>query len=202
MCTYYTLLTLRDSSEKDWAPQSTFQASIATTSFAAWIMWSSAFLWCFAASFSNHFQCSTSHCDLATTSTSVSSSRFLWLYWEDSLWDLSTGSLYGQCTYPSYSCPSLAGHESFWWDNPGSSSPVWWVCDQPSHKQLVSTSHLLCLSFHALTHWHKSITEFHVLMQISSTFLLTSAIVLSESHNFIHPGQQSIQDFFVVQSCC
>ena len=72
-----------------------------TTSSAAWIMWSNTFLWCFAASFSDHSQCLASHHDLATTSTSVSSSRFLWLCWGDSLWDLSSGSLDGWCTCPS-----------------------------------------------------------------------------------------------------
>ena len=53
------------------------------------------FLWHFAASFSDCSQCSASHCDLATMSTRVSSSIFLWLYWGDSHWDLSSGPLDG-----------------------------------------------------------------------------------------------------------
>ena len=44
-------------------------------------------------------------------------SRFLCLYWGDSLWDLSSSSLDGRCTCPSCSCPSLAGCESFQWDD-------------------------------------------------------------------------------------
>ena len=121
-------------------------------SSAAWIMWSSPLLWCFAVSFSNHSQCLASRHDLAMTSTSVSSSRFLWLYWGDSLWDLSLGSLDGWCICPSCSRPSLTGCESFWWDNPSLSSLVWWVCDRLSCKHwslhltyYASLSMLLCV---------------------------------------------------------
>ena len=151
-----------------------------TTSSAAWITGSSAFLWCFAASFSDHSQHSASHCDLATTSTGVSSSRFLWLYWGDSLWDLSLGLLDGWCICPSCSHPSLAGHKSFWWDDPSSSSLVWWVCDWLSRKWLVSASCLLCLSLNAFTCWHRSAMEFRVSMQLSSTLLIASAVISSK----------------------
>ena len=73
---------------------------------------SKAFLWLFAASFSDCSQHSASLCDLAMASTNVSLSRFLWLYWGDSLWDLSLGPLDGHRGGPSCSRPSLIGHES------------------------------------------------------------------------------------------
>ena len=113
-------------------------------------------------------------------STGVSSSRFLWLYWGDSLWDLSLDSLDGRCTCPSCSHPSLAGHQSFWWDNPSSSFLVWRVCDWPSHEQLVSASRLLCLSFNAFTCWHRSAMEFCMSMRLSSALLITSVVTSSE----------------------
>ena len=151
-----------------------------TASSAAWITQSNAFLWHFAASFSAHSQCLASCCDLAMTSTGVSSSRFLWLFWGDSLWDLSLGSLDGWFACPSCSCPSLAGCKSFWWDNPGLSSFVWQVCDRPSHEQLVSVPHFLHLSLNAFTHWWRFAMEFRVSMQPSSALLITSAIISSE----------------------
>ena len=115
-----------------------FLLACSTTSSAAWITRSRAFLWLFAVSFSDHSQCSASCRDLATVSTGVSSSRSLWLFWGDSLWDLSSGPLDGQCSGPSCSCPSLIGRESLWGVNPDSSYLVWWVCDQPSCEWLVS----------------------------------------------------------------
>ena len=84
-----------------------------TASSAAWITQSNAFLWHFAVSFSDRSQCLASRHDLATMSTGVSSSRFLWLFWADSLWDLSSASLDGRCIGPSCSHPSLTGHEYF-----------------------------------------------------------------------------------------
>ena len=115
--------------------------------------------------------------------TSVSSSRTvcLWVYRGDNLWDLSSGSLDGWYTCPSCSHPSLVGCKSFLWDDPGPSSLVWWVCNQPSHKQLVSTFLWLCLSFHALIHWHSSAIKLHVFAQTSSTLLLALAATSSES---------------------
>ena len=62
----------------------------------------------------------SSNLGLATTSTGVSSLRFLWLFWGDSLWDLSSGSLDGRHVSPSCSRPSLIGRESLW-GNPSSS---------------------------------------------------------------------------------
>ena len=106
-----------------------FILAYSTTSSTAWIMRSNAFLWHFAASFSNHSQHLASRHDLAMTSISVSSSRFLWLFWRDSFWDLSLDSLDGQCIGPSCLRPSLTGHESFWGGNPSLSSLVWRVCD-------------------------------------------------------------------------
>ena len=74
---------------------------------------------------------------LATVSTGVSSLRFLWLFWGDSLWDLSSGSLDGRHVSPSCLHPSLIGRESLW-GNPNSSFLVWQVCNWPSCEQLVS----------------------------------------------------------------
>ena len=114
-------------------------------------------------------------------STGVSSSRFLWLYWGDSLWDLSLGSLDGRCTCPSCPRPSLAGHESFQWNCPGSSCLVWWVCNRPSHEWLVSKSLWLCLFFHTLMHWCRSANELCMLAQTSSALLLALVAALSKS---------------------
>ena len=58
---------------------------------------------------------------LVTASTGVSLSRSLWLCWGDSLSGLSSGSLDGQCSGPSCSCPSLIGCESFGGFSPDSS---------------------------------------------------------------------------------
>ena len=108
---------------------------------------------------------------------------------------------------PSCSHPSLAGRESFQWDNPSSSSLVWWVCNQPSHEQLVSASCLLCLSFHAFTCWHRSTMEFCMLMQISSALLITSAIASSKFSTIssildsIPSRISSLSDLVVRQQC-
>ena len=165
-----------------------------------WIMWSSASLWCFAASFSDHSQCSASCHDLIMTSTSVSSSRTecFWMCIGDGLWDLLSGSLYGQCTCPSCLHPSLVGCKFFLWDGPGPSSLVWQVCNQLPHKQLVSTSLWLCPSFHALMHWDSSTIELHVVAQNSSALLLASVTALSESFLF-HPSWTRAHPRFL---CC
>ena len=157
-----------------------FVLAYSTTSSAAWIMQSNGFLWCFAASFSDHSQHSASRHDLAMTSTGVSSSRFLWLFWGDSLWDLSSGSLDGWCIGPSCLHPSLAGRKSFWWDNPGLSFLVWWVCDQLSCEQLVSAPRLLCFSLNVFTCWLRFAMEFCISMRPSSALLTTSVVISSE----------------------
>ena len=122
-------------------------------------------------------------------------------------WDLSLGLLDGQCTCPSCLHPSLAACKSFWWDDPSSSSLVWRVCDQPSHKQLVSTSHWLCLSLHALMHWYRSATELCMLAQTSSALLLASATALSESLSIssildINPSKISSLSNLIVRWWC
>ena len=157
-----------------------FALACSTTSSAAWITWSNAFLWHFPASFSDCSQRLASCHDLAMTSTGVSSSRFLWLFWGDSLWDLSLGSLDGWCISPSCLHPSLTGCELFWGGNPSSSSLVWWVCDQPSHEWLVSVPHFLWLSLNVFTHWWRFAMEACVSMWPSSALLITSAIISSK----------------------
>ena len=98
----------------------------------------------------------------------------------DSIWDLSSGSLDGQCISPAYLCPSLTGHEPFLGGNPSSLSLVWWVCDQPSHEWLVSASHFLQLSLNVFMHWWRFAMEACVSMHPSSALLIALAIILSK----------------------
>ena len=153
-----------------------FLLACSTTSSAAWIMQSRTFLRFFAASFSNRSQCSASHCDLAMVSTGVSSSRFLWQFWGDSLWDLSSGPLDGQCVGPSCSHPSLIGCESLWGVNPNSSLLVWWVCNWLSCEQLVSP-HSWYFFLNAFMHWLRLAMEACISACLSSIFLIASATV-------------------------
>ena len=114
------------------------------------------------------------------TSTGVSSSRFLWLFWGDSLSDLSSGSLDGWCIGPSCSCPSLTGHESFWGGNPGSSSLVWWVCNWLSREWLVSVPRFLWLFLNVFMHWWRFAMEACISIRPSSALLIASAVILSK----------------------
>ena len=102
-----------------------------------------------------------------------------WIPTSDTGWNL--WKLIRQCTCPSCSCPCLVGHKSLLWDGPGPSFLIWWVCNWPSHEWLVSTSLWLCPSFHALTHWHSSSIELHVVAWTSSTLCLALAAASSES---------------------
>ena len=149
-----------------------------TASSAAWITRSEAFLWRFAASFSDHSQRLASHRDLVTASTSVSSSRSLWLCWGDSLSGLSSGSLDGRHSGPSCSRPSLVVHESLWGFSPDSSFLVWWVCDQPSHERLVSALPWYFF-LNAFMHWSRLDREACVflsaLAEVSATFFTLDA---------------------------
>ena len=113
-------------------------------------------------------------------STGVSSSRFLWLFWGDSLLDLSLGTLDGWCIGPSCSCPSLIGHESLWGGSPNSSSLVWQVCDQPSHEWLVSMPRFLWLFLNMFMRWWRFAMEACVSMHPSSALLIASAVISSE----------------------
>ena len=146
-----------------------------TASSAAWITWSKGFLWCFAASFSDHSQHSASRHDLVMASTGVSSSRSLWLCWGDSLSGLSLGSLDGWHSGPSCSCPSLVGCESLWGFSPDSSFLVWWVCDRLSCEWLVS-AHPWYFFFNTLMRWSRLDREACVflcaLAEDSTNFLL------------------------------
>ena len=184
-----------------------FVLACSTASSAAWITRSNAFLWCFAASFSNHSQHLASHCDLATMSTSVSSSIFLWLFWGDSLWDLSSGSLDGRCISPSCSHPSLSGHQPFWGDNPSSSSLVWRVCNWLSREQLVSAPHFLQLSLNTFTRWWRFAMEACISMRPSSALLITSAVISSKHFatlfiSDVIPSQISLSSNLVVGWRC
>ena len=113
-------------------------------------------------------------------STGVSSSRSLWIFWGDSLWDLSSGSLDGWCIGPSCSRPSLVACEFLLGNNPSSSSLVWRVCDQPSCEQLVSAPRFLQLSLNMFTHWWRFAMDVCVSIQPSSALLITSAIISSK----------------------
>ena len=157
-----------------------FVLACSTASSAACITWSNTFLWCFSASFSNCSQHSTSPHDLPMMSTGVSSSRFLWLFWGDSLWDLSLGSLDEWCIGPSCSCPSLTGHECFLGGNPGLLSLVWWVCDWPSCEQLVSVPCFLQLFLNVFLHWWRFAMEACVSAHPSSALFIASAIISSK----------------------
>ena len=84
------------------------------------------------------------------------------------------------CTCPSWSPPSLVGHKFLLWGGPGPSSLVWWVCDLPSHEQLVSTSLQPHPSFHALMHWHSLAHELCVVAWTSPALLLALATALSK----------------------
>ena len=146
-----------------------FLLACSTASSAAWITQSKAFLWHFAVSFSDRSQRSASHRDLAMVSTSVSSSRSLWLFWGDSLWDLSSGPLDGWHSSPSCSPPSLVGHESLWGFTPDPSFLVWQVCEW-----LVSSCSWY-LFLNAFMHWLRLDKEACVLACLSSMFLIASA---------------------------
>ena len=112
-------------------------------------------------------------------STGVSSSRSFWLFWGDSLWDLSSGPLDGQHSGPSCLHPSLVGHESLWGVNPNLSFLVWWVCDQLSHKHLshewVVSSCSWYFFLNAFMRWLRLAMEACVSACLSSMFLIDSA---------------------------
>ena len=164
-----------------------------TASSAAWITWSKAFLWHFAVSFSNHSQCSASHCDLAMASTSVSSSRSLWLFWGDSLWDLSLGSLDGQHSGPSCLHPSFVGRESLWGFSPDLSFLVWQVCNWPSRERLVS-SRSWYFFLNPFMRWLRLDREACVSACLSSMFLIALATASAElSTTFFTSGASSSQ---------
>ena len=75
---------------------------------------------------------------------------------------------------PSCSRPSFVGHESLWGFTPNSSFLVWWVCNRPSHKRLVS-SHSWYFFLNAFMHWLRLDKEACISACLSPRFLIALA---------------------------